>query len=219
MVISSAFYFSAQESAEENRPVIKKYRPPLAVDFNPVAWRLADISDITAGYAYALNRPDIGEALPGFLMLKPCMDGTKGMFPTRLPTSPDEMGQRMQEDDLHYDRDRMPARGHALCFFRNPASGEILYLRRDSNNLWSYREITEHVGCRRPHIPRQCDFSGKPIRHPERANLGSFTQFLGYACIPYEGIIYFRRIVLPDEVMKPFFRCIPAEVTLSRDYS
>jgi hypothetical protein len=204
----------SQETEEQYR--ICLYRPPLMVNFNPKAWLKSNIADVTAGYAYVLNLPSIGEAKPGFLFHAPYMDGTKGSFSSLLPNNAEELEKRLEADDLYYHSpDQMPYQGYTIAFLRNPHNGEILYLRRDSNNLWSFREITEKGGCRKPHMPRQFDNDGAVIKCPAKANLAPFTEVLGYASIPHKGILYKRRIVLPDDVMRPFFRAVPAEVKLT----
>ena len=93
---------------------------------------------------------------------------------------------------------------------------DLLYARRDSNNLWSYREITEEGGCRRPYLPRQHDFNGDPVRNILKADFGRYSRLLGFASIPYDGIFYYRRIVLPEHDARPFTRAVPAQVTLAR---
>lgn len=204
---------------DQARAKPRLYRPPLAVDFNPRAWSSAQMKDITGPYAYALNLPQIAECKPGHLFTPPTVEDMLPCSMRELPETPAQLAGKLQQDGLFY-HDVMPKEGHLLAFYGKPATpskpAELLYLRRDSNNLWSYREITEEGGCRKPYLPRQCDFNGRMVRDPLRADFGRFTQFLGFASIPYDGIMYYRRIVLPPSDMKPFHRVKPAEVVLDR---
>lgn len=206
-----------------DKPVLKRHRPAIAVNFSANAWNSAHLLDLVGPYAYTLNLPQIGECKPGHLMTNPMAEQLMGCrsSSSNLPQTPTDMEYAMHEDGMYYHSpDSAPQQGHAIGFFLKQAQrnhpAEILYLRRDSNGLWSYREITEKGGCRRPYLPRQYDFSGKPICNPQKADLGKFTQCLGFASIPYEGVLYYRRIVLPEEDMRPFHRSVPAEVKLAR---
>ncbi len=193
------------------------HRPSLATNFNPQAWKGAHLMGMTGPYAYALNFPRIGECKPGFLFMKPHMDGSI-YYKHNLPETADELEERMRADGLYYYGDMLPRDGHVLAFFLKPKTecrpAEVLYLRRDSNNRWSYREITEKGGCRNPYLPRQHDFSGRPVTSQSilKADFGAFSAFLGFASIPHHGIYYYRRIRLPDDEMKPFFKAVPADV-------
>ncbi len=209
--------FENFQEAVTARP--RLYRPPLAVNFNPQAWATAQMKDITGPYAYALNLPQVAECKPGNLFTKPTIEDMMSCASRQLPETSAQLENKLRDDGIFFHGD-CPRDGHVLAFYAKPATpskpAEILYLRRDSNNLWSYREITEEGGCRKPYLPRQCDFSGQPVRDPLKADFGRFTRFLGYGSIPYEGIMYYRRIVLPEADMRPFHRAVPAEVVLDR---
>ncbi len=203
---------------QTNTDIPRLHRPPLNVNFAPQAWKAPNIIDVTGPYAYVLNLPQIGECKPGFLFDKPRMDQTKGSFPSFLPETPEELDKRLRLDGLNYLGDSMATHGHIIAFFKKEGVGgnpsEILYLRRDSNNRWSYREITEKGGCSKPYLPKQIDFSGEIIKDPRQANLGNFKELLGFASIPYKGVLYYKRVNLSDQIMKPFFKSVPAEVKL-----
>lgn len=201
------------------RPQPRLHRPSLAVAFNPKAWSSAHMMDITGPYAYALNMPQIAECKPGHLFTPPTMEDLLPCSAQRVPETAAQLASALHADGLFF-HDMLPKHGHVLAFFSKPATktlpAEILYARRDSNNLWSYREITEEGGCRKPYLPRQRDFAGKPIRDILKADFGRFANLLGFASIPFEGVMYYRRIVLPPSDMKPFHRAVPAEVRLEK---
>lgn len=199
------------------RPML--YRPPLAVNFNPAAWSTAHMMDITGPYAYALNLPQIAECKPGNLLTSPMLEDLLPCAARAVPESAQELESKLEADGLFY-HDTVPKQGHVLGFFLKPATknkpAELLYVRRDSNNQWSYREITEEGGCRKPYKPRQLDFNGAPVKDILKADFGRFTECLGFASIPYSGIHYYRRIVLPPSDMKAFHRAVPAEIRLEQ---
>jgi hypothetical protein len=202
---------------ETARAKPKLYRPPLAVDFNPKAWASAHMVDITGPYAYALNLPQIAECKPGNLLTSPMLEDLLPCTARIVPETVKDLESKMIADGLFY-HDTPPKQGHVLGFFLKPATdskpAELLYTRRDSNNQWSYREITEEGGCRKPYKPRQIDFNGQPVKDILKADFGRFTECLGFASIPYAGIEYYRRIVLPPADMRPFHRAVPAEIVL-----
>lgn len=203
---------------EKACPAPKLYRPPLAVQFNPSAWATAYMTYMAGPYAYALNLPQIGECKPGHLLTPPMVEDMLSNNERRAAETPEELAAKLHSDGLFY-HDTLPRHGHVMAFFSKPGTrskpSELLYVRRDSNNLWSFREITGEGGCRRPYLPRQCDFSGNPIRDVLKADFGRFG-FIGFASIPYEGVLYYRRCVPPATDMRPFHRIVPAEVSLSR---
>lgn len=193
---------------------MKLYRPPVATNFSRAAWDNPLIGETTGPWAYALNMPQIGEAKPGHISMKPCMDGAL-YYGTAYPQTREDLQKRLDNDGLVYFGDMLPERGHVMAFFANSSNkhsfNEAVIARRDSNNLWS---VKASGGCGSPFFPQQTDFKDRPIADPRTADFGHFTDFLGFAAIPYDGILYYRRVVLPESLMTPFRRVVPAAVKL-----
>lgn len=185
------------------------FLPPLEVDYNPQAWSHANISDTTGSWPYALNLPQGGEAKPGFLSFRPSMDGTD-YYGTMYPQTPEELQKRLYNDEISYLGDVLPEKGHVIAFFarepgRNP--NQLIMPRRDSNGCWSMKP---DCGCGSPNFPQQKDFTGKLMTDIREANFGLFTNFLGFASIPYDGILYHPRHTIDKALMKPFLGIVPA---------
>lgn len=211
--------FNHFEGAIE-RPLPKRYRPPLEVPFAPRAWTTAQMMDVTGPYAYALNLPQIAECLVGNLLLRPFAEQMIDRNGKRAPETPDQLALKLHEDGLHFLGNQMPAKGYVLAFFLKPETStrpsELICARRDSNSLWSCRIPSRKGGCNKPYQPSQKDMSGNPMTDIRRADFGTETEFLGYGSVPYAGIAYYRRTVLPDQDMRPFYSIVPAEVRLEK---
>lgn len=200
----------------------RRFRPQLETGFSRDNWRHPALLEMTGAYAYVLSLPQIGEAKPGYISLDPCMDGMIDYYDTKLPENPKNLERRLEADGLHFYGDTLPQQGGIIAFFLKPPSSasspsELLYLRRDHDGTWSYRMITEKTGCRNPHIPQQHDFSGHLIRNVRTADFGPFKTFLGFASIPYEGIFYQRRVIIPNEAIRPFCGTTPACIRLGME--
>lgn len=195
--------FENFESARA-RPRPEIYKPPVEVTFAPQAWTSAIMMDLTGPYAYALDLPAIAECLVGNLLMNPAAEQMIDRGGKRAPETPDTLALRLQDDGIYFLGDMLPARGHVMAFFLKPETdtrpSELICARRDSNNLWSCRIPSRKGGCNKPYQPSQTDLSGNVMRDIRTADFGAKVEFLGYGCPPYEGVLYYRRTVMPASV-------------------
>lgn len=207
----------SEEFDEPAKPSI--HYPPAEVDFDTAIWNFAEIIDTTGDYAYVLNLPLLGEAKMGSIYQRSFMDHFKTAKSPSVVTRED-LQKKLNDDGLLYLGDNiekcLPKTGHVIAFFtrlnsydgpQHPSYEPVLKLRRDSNGKWSYRVL---AGCPTPSVPSQKDWSGNEIISLQEADLGPYKKFLGYAALPYEGIVYHTRLTLSEARLAPFVVHNPA---------
>jgi hypothetical protein len=196
--------------------------PSEEIDFNPAIWNHSDIIDATGDYAYVLNLPLLGEAKIGTIFQRAFMDEHNSTARRAPVVTSTELENRLDKDGMFYlgnDIEKcLPQTGHVIAFFARPTDAEkpkelvtyddTLKLRRDSNGNWSYRV---RAGCPTPSVPTQKDWAGKTITNLQKANLGPYSHFVGYATLPYDGLVYHPRLKLSDHLLQPFAVKNPAK--------
>lgn len=176
------------------------------VEFNKTIWAEKSISETAGPLAYAFNLPQLGDAKPGKMGMRPSMDDGK-FYPTLYPRTREELRHRLNYDGILYVGNVLPENDeeHVVAFFAreadHPIHTEMVILRRDYNGLWSTKTTGD---CGSGAIPSQMDFSDKPIVDPLKANFGPFTNFLGFAIVPDEGFTYYARITLSKKAIESF---------------
>lgn len=178
------------EKAPNNNELAYILRPDSHADFTPHLWTGDEITYRTAGWAYALNCPEIGRSMPGDLITNKETDNDR-------PTSTNFNNVMSYDGLFALERQHLPdTNEHAVAirYGRDPVTHRLEYiaLRRDSNGLWSFMRHQKKMGCRRALKPRQTDFQNALIHDPETADFGQLSAFGGYAAIPYAGIPFRR---------------------------
>ncbi len=164
-------------------------------------------------YSFALGLPLIGPNGLGNIMSVFEMSA----HPDRL--TPEAVRNRLKGDGLQL-LDVLPEDGsHVLAIFygAKAAMGQPGFhcYCRNSNGLWSH--LHSEGDCNSADaLPSQTDFSGSPITDPHTADRGAYSDFVGYAAIPYEGILVRSKMTLQTKdfpsLQKFSIRMIPPAV-------
>lgn len=161
----------------KNTKTIRSYQ----VDFQPGAWSQHTLTDC---YAYALNLPKIGSNRFGRLFSTACesIDISSVAAVQKAASVLDGLAVHTEipRDASHLIAAFWGAHAHA----NRPG---VLFLRRDSNNQWSYLYADGRCSADKP--PTQLDFSGQVITDLNTCDLGKYDTLVGVYSVPYEGLV------------------------------
>ncbi|QQG37310.1 MAG: hypothetical protein HYS17_05995 [Micavibrio aeruginosavorus] len=196
-----------EEVKEGDRLLVE---PVYQMDFDPAAWK--DLGPfLTDCYGYGLGLPFIG--VNGLGNISSAFEMSASPETLTIESLKEKLAKR---DGLQM-LDNLPNDGsHVLAIFygAKAAQGKPGYhcYCRNTNGLWSHL----HSGgdCNNAdRLPTQTDFSGDPITDPHRADRGAYNEFVGYAAIPYGGLLVRPKISLQIKDFPPLekftIRAIP----------
>ncbi len=162
-------------------PELKICKPSLVTAFNDNAiWADPRVIAKTNCYAYALNCPDMGIAVPGQLTVaepKIHLDTVTVEDFRALLTQKDGLVEISREDALS-------GKFHAIAL-RIDYLRDCHFYRRDPIGIWSYKNGDREIS--------RFDEKGSIIDDPQEITDRHYTQFGGYYAIPEGGILYLPR--------------------------
>jgi hypothetical protein len=166
-------------------PALKICYPTLTVAFNDNAmWADPRVIKQTNCYAYALNCPEMGIAVPGQLTVadpKVKMDSIT-VEDFRAFVKQDKLIELTEEQALS-------GQFHAIAM-RISYHDDCHFYRRDPVGIWSYKDGDMGIS--------RFDGNDQFIDNPRTAADRRFPQFGGYYAIPDEGIPYLPKVEVPS---------------------
>ncbi|MCC6598212.1 MAG: hypothetical protein IT559_05445 [Alphaproteobacteria bacterium] len=169
---------------------MKKHEPSLNLQFNFYAPNLSweDMIDKKRSncFAYSLNLPQSGWAIPGKLQQK----YTRIAFGPKI--TKEHISNNLTEDGLEEisATEALSGKFHAIACLLKPytphasfKSADFHFLRLDhKTGTWSHKPG--------PASPANTDENDQIITNPEKAHFFFYDQFCGFFAIPDEGISY-----------------------------
>ncbi|HTK83494.1 MAG TPA: hypothetical protein VL625_00275 [Patescibacteria group bacterium] len=161
-------------------PALKICRPSLVTAFNDNAIWGDPRARKANCYAYALNCPDMGTAVPGQLTI------AEPKISLETVTVPDFRELLTKKDGLvEISReDALSGKFHAIAL-RIAFHEDCHFYRRDPIGIWSYKNGDREIS--------RFDEQGGMIDDPQEITDRRYTQFGGYYAIPEGGILYLPR--------------------------
>lgn len=157
--------------------------------FNGTAWNTHNfLQDQTNCYAYALNCPEAGWAIPGQLA------SHKRNVPANMRVSARTIHNRLMKDGLIVINEQQALSGkfHAIAVVIAP-NLDCHFYRRDMDGTWSDKGGRD-AAARNP-----------TITVPSRDALGQkYLKFGGYYAVPPHGIQYRPRLRIPEPLLQFF---------------
>lgn len=164
----------------------------LRMIFNPNAWDNDYCGQFNC-YAYALNVPRAGFALPGELM------SAEPVMSWHL-INKDEIIAALIKDGLEEITEKQAFKSDARTIALRISRDDFHFLRKDIHGLWSHK-----LGERRPSDTSH----GKPIQNPRLGRYAPYNYFCGYFSVPDKGIPYLPRIEIPADTLKAMASAYP----------
>lgn len=176
---------------------LKRCLPSLRLSFNREAWHRSTFCTLTNCYAYALNAPETGPAIPGFLKA----EGYR--YITDIKINGPELRKRLMDDGLRpvFEDEAMSGDCHAIALVLSEGNDFHFYRRDHDTGHWSHKH-----GRR---LPENLDEDGNPILNPRHASSLLYKEFGGFFALPAEGILYRPRIEIPEPVLRSMTVCLP----------
>ena len=162
-------------------PALKLCLPTLRTAFNNAMWFDPGIMRQTNCYAYALNCPQMGLAVPGQL----------------TAADPKISKSKITVEDFHEflvkkdklveitEEEALSGKFHAIAL-RISYHEDCHFYRRDPVGVWSYKNGDREIS--------RFDDKDKMIDNPRTAADRRFPQFGGYYAIPEGGILYLPKL-------------------------
>lgn len=162
----------------------------LRLQFNGAAWNAhKSVLRGTNCYAYALNCPEAGWAVPGALT------APQGKVPTKIARlSVRAMHKRVMADGLIpiTEDEALSGETHAIAMVVAPGL-DFHFLRRDVDGTWSDKG-GQFEAVQNPTI----------IRPSKDGLRDEYTKFAGYYAIPQNGVQYCPRMRIPEPLLQIF---------------
>jgi hypothetical protein len=161
----------------------------LNLAFNGAAWNAHEyLQRQTNCYAYALNCPEAGWAIPGQLA------STKRNAPENIHVSVRTIRNRLMKDGLISITEEQALSGkfHAIALVIAP-NRDCHFYRRDPDGTWSHKDSID-LAARNP-----------TITVPSRDALDQkYLKFGGYYAVPPNGVQYRQRLRIPEPLLQLF---------------
>lgn len=176
---------------------LKRCLPSLRMSFNQEAWLRSRCCLETNCYAYALNAPETGPAIPGFLK----QEGYR--YITDFKINGPDIRKRLIQDGLRpiFEDEAQSGDCHAIALVLSEGNDFHFYRRDNDTGLWSHK--------RGRRLPENTDEDGKPIEDPRHASGLIYKEFGGFFAIPAEGIPFRPRIEVPADILETMIASYP----------
>jgi hypothetical protein len=162
-------------------PALKLCLPSLRTAFNNAMWADPRIIRGTNCYAYALNCPEMGPAVPGQLTVaEPRI--------SKSTITIEDFREFLKRDGLLEitEEEALSGKFHAVAL-RISYHDDCHFYRRDPVGVWSYKNGDREIS--------RFDDKDKIIDNPRAAADRRYPQFGGYYAVPEGGIPYMPRLV------------------------
>lgn len=161
-------------------PALKLCLPSLRTAFNVAVWTDPRVMRHTNCYAYALNCPEMGIAVPGQLTA----DDPKI---SKSAVTVEDFREFLKQDGLVEISEEQALSGefHAVAL-RISYHDDCHFYRRDPVGVWSYKNGDMELS--------RFDDNNATIENPRTAADRRYPQFGGYYAVPEGGILYRPRL-------------------------